>query len=95
MDFPGAGTKKHRPLSLPLPSLTQQIIAAVPVIEGAAGFVFTTTGRTPVSGFSRAKQQLNAAMKSAGHVVPEFRLHDLKTHGGNRDGRPRRCVAGD
>lgn len=76
--IPGARTKNHRPLSLPLPSLTQQIIAAVPATSSAAGFVFTTTGRTPVSGFSRAKRQLDAAMKDAGHVVPEFRLHDLR-----------------
>ena len=76
--IPSARTKNHRPLSLPLPALTQQIIAALPVIESAAAFVFTTNGRTPVSGFSRAKRKLDAAMKSAGHVVPEFRLHDLR-----------------
>ena len=76
--IPGVRTKNHRPLSLPLPPPTQQIIAAVPAIESAAGFVFTTAGRRPVSGFSRAKRQLDAAMKDAGHVVPEFRLHDLR-----------------
>ena len=77
--IPGARTKNHRPLSLPLPPPTQQIIAdAVPATESAVGFVFTTTGRTPVSGFSRAKRQLDAAMKDAGHVAPEFRLHDLR-----------------
>jgi integrase len=77
--IPGARTKNHRLLVLPLPLLTQQIIAAVPAIESEAGFVFTTTGRTPVSGFSRAKRQLDAAMaKSAGRALPEFRLHDLR-----------------
>ena len=50
----------------------------MPVIESKVGYVFTTAGRTPVSGFSRAKRQLDAAMKDAGHVVPEFRLHDLR-----------------
>jgi integrase len=77
--IPAARTKNHRPLSLPLPPSTQQIIAEAPAIESEAGFVFTTTGRTPVSGFSRAKQQLAAAMaESAGQAVPEFRLHDLR-----------------
>jgi integrase len=77
--IPGARTKNHRPLSLSLPLLTQQIITAVPAIESAPGFVFTTTGRTPVSGFSRAKRQLDATIaKIAGRAPPEFRLHDLR-----------------
>ena len=77
--IPGARTKNHRPLSLPLPTLTLQIIASVKSIEGSAGYVFTTTGRSPVSGFSRAKRQLDASMaKDTGNSVPEFRLHDLR-----------------
>jgi integrase len=77
--IPGARTKNHKPLSLPLPPLPQQIISRVPVIQSKAGFVFTTTGDTPVSGFSRAKKTLDAAMtKIAGGAVPEFRLHDLR-----------------
>ena len=77
--IPGARTKNHRPLSLALPPLVRQIISSVPVIQSSAGYVFTTNGRTPVSGFSRAKKLLDAAMaKSAGHAVPQFRLHDLR-----------------
>jgi integrase len=77
--IPAARTKNHHPLSLPLPPLTRQIIEGAPAIESAAGFVFTTSGRSAVSGFSRAKRQLDAAMaKSAGRAVPAFRLHDLR-----------------
>ena len=75
--IPANRTKNHRPLSLPLPPFTQQIITDVPVVEGT-DLVFTTNGRTPVSGFSRAKQQLDDAIKAAGHDVPPFRLHDLR-----------------
>lgn len=76
---PGSRTKNGRSLSLALPPLAQQIIASVPVIEGEAGFVFTTTGNTPVSGFSRAKKLLDAAIaKSAGHALANWRLHDLR-----------------
>jgi integrase len=82
---PGGRTKNHRELTLALPPLAREIIASVPVIEGTAGFVFTTTGRTPVSGFSIAKKALDAAMaKIAGHAVPKFRLHDFR----------RTCVTG-
>jgi integrase len=77
--IPGPRTKNHKPLSLPLPPLPQQIIAGVTAIESEASFVFTTNGRKPVSGFSKAKRQLDAAMaKSAGGAVPGFRLHDLR-----------------
>jgi integrase len=76
--IPGSRTKNHRPLSLALPPLAQQIIAGVPNIAGAA-YLFTTNGRTPVSGFSKAKRQLDAAItKTAGDAVPAYRLHDLR-----------------
>lgn len=58
------------------------------------GLVFTTTGRTPVSGFSKAKRSLDADLlailqerhvlrggtASASHV-PDWRLHDLRRTG--------------
>jgi integrase len=77
--IPGSRTKNGRSFSLTLPPLAKEIIARVPTIASEAGFVFTTNGRTAVSGFSRAKQQLDTAMaKSAGRAVAEFRLHDLR-----------------
>jgi integrase len=73
---PAERSKNHRSFSLPLPSLALEIINELPVIDG--GLVFTTNGRTPVSGFSVAKRHLDAAMASiAGHPV-RFRLHDLR-----------------
>jgi integrase len=42
-------------------------------------FVFTTTGITPVSGFSRAKERLDTEItKLLEHDVPQFSLHDLR-----------------
>jgi integrase len=50
------------------------------------GLLFTTTGTTPVSGFSRAKERIRAAMllakreelgKAAG-AIPDWTLHDLR-----------------
>lgn len=76
---PAGRTKNHRSLSLPLPPLALQIIAKVPAIAGAAGFVFTTDGKRPVTNFSEMKDALDTAMaKIAGHAVLEFRLHDLR-----------------
>jgi integrase len=53
------------------------ILRALPRIEG--GLVFSTNGRTPVSGFSRAKERLDAMMaKAAGREIGPWILHDLR-----------------
>ena len=81
---PGNRTKNGRPLSLTLPTLAREIIDDVPVIEGEAGYVFTTTGKTPVSGFSRAKALLDDAMLAELQKddpkakLSDWRLHDLR-----------------
>ena len=78
--IPGSRTKNHNALSLPLPKLALDVIASVPVIESKAGLVFTTNGKTPVSGFGKAKLQLDAAMvKVAAKAIDEpWRIHDLR-----------------
>jgi integrase len=89
--IPGERTKNHRTHLVPLPPLACEIIADIPRIESPAGFVFTTAGKRPVSGFSKAKPQLDREMlkqarseaKDAGRdptkiTVADFRLHDLR-----------------
>jgi integrase len=78
--IPGNRSKNHRALSLTLPQLARDIIAAVPVPpQGSSEFVFTANGRTPVSGFSKPKRHLDAEMtKIAGKPVAPFRVHDLR-----------------
>ena len=76
--IPGSRTKNHRPHALPVPTMARQIINSVPVIEGE-GYVFTTTGKTPVSGFSKSKQLLDEVMvEYAGGPVEPWRTHDLR-----------------
>jgi integrase len=70
--LPGTRTKNRRPHTVPLAPMAREIIANVPRIDGCA-FVFTTNGRTPVSGWSKTKKQLDAEMG----IVP-WRLHDLR-----------------
>lgn len=45
-----------------LANLTVEILESLPRIKGKKGFLFTTTGETPVSGLSRAKRALDAGM---------------------------------
>jgi integrase len=72
MRLPGSRTKNHRAHTVPLAPLAREIVARIPRIDGCA-FVFTTNGRTPISGWSKVKMQLDAEMK-----IPPWRLHDLR-----------------
>jgi integrase len=75
--IPGTRTKNGRSLTLTLPRAALQIIDSVPKISN--GFVFSSNGSTPVSGFSRAKGQLDKEMtRIAGKPVAPWRLHDLR-----------------
>jgi integrase len=85
-------TKAARTHLVPLTDLALELLAAQPRIGEAATLVFTTTGDTPVSGFSRGKAALDAEVamimredaKARGDdpdkvkPLPAWRLHDLR-----------------
>src|SRR5262249_29144512 len=78
---PGERAKNHRPNLLPLPALACEVIEGAPRVQSA--FVFSHTGKV-LTGFSRAKAQLDAAMLAVAReedpaaMVPPWRLHDLR-----------------
>ena len=57
--LPASRTKNKRPHEVPLSEAAVEIIKGLPRIEGKAGLVFSTTGMTAVSGFSRAKTAID------------------------------------
>ena len=68
--IPGERTKNARAHLVPLSPLVRELIAGV----GTDGdLVFTTNGTTPVSGWWKIKNRLDATMK-----IPPWRLHDLR-----------------
>ena len=73
---PAAGLKNRRPHVVPLAQMAQKLIDAA----GDQQIVFSTTGTTPPSGFSRAKARLDAAMLAAnrGKPIADWTLHDLR-----------------
>jgi integrase len=80
-NIPGSRTKNGRPHVVPLPPPVRQLIASVRAKP--SNFVFTTTGTTAVSGWSRMKGRLDAAMLAAAReegraVIPPWTLHDLR-----------------
>ncbi len=76
MDHPGRALKSARVHIVPLSKPAVQIIASLPRYIGGP-YVFTTTsGRRPVSGFSKMKIRLDGTAK-----ITDWRLHDLRRTG--------------
>jgi integrase len=89
--LPGSRMKNGKPHDVHLPEAACAVLQYVPRIEGC-DFVLSTTGKTPVSGFSKAKAALDAAIiktraeaaaKANGNAAPltEWRTHDLRRSG--------------
>jgi integrase len=78
--LPRERAKNDRAHAVHLSELAIEIIEALPKIGGAdPRFVFTSTGHTPVSGFSRSKEALDRWMgELAGAAIEPWILHDLR-----------------
>jgi integrase len=75
----GTRTKSGEPHSIPLAPQVVALIDGLPRVAGS-DFVFTTTGRTAVSGWSKAKELLDKAVTdlNRGRPLPAWRAHDLR-----------------
>jgi integrase len=87
-EVPPSRTKNHLPFMVPLSPFALKIINSVepPKIKNEAtsnSLIFTTNGKTPVSGFSKAKKALDAEMAKialeTGHpLIKPWKVHDLR-----------------
>jgi integrase len=79
---PPSRTKNKLAHTVPLPCMAQEIIADLARVAGEPGFLFSTNGRTPVSGFSKIKARLDGIMlklaRNEGADIPPWRIHDLR-----------------
>jgi integrase len=71
--LPGSRTKNKLPHVVPLSELAKGIIAAVK--SPSEELVFSTTGHSPISGWSKMKPRLDRLM---GEGTPPFTIHDLR-----------------
>jgi integrase len=83
--IPGERTKNGEPHSVPLSIEALSVIASLPPrIKSDKGYVFTTNGQTHVTGYSRAKRALDAAMldiareSKANVEIPRWTFHDFR-----------------
>lgn len=80
--IPGRRTKNGKDHVIPLGELAVRGLDSIAKGRNwpPEGLVFSTTGKTPISGFSRMKKTLDRriAQLAAPRAVPEWRLHDLR-----------------
>jgi integrase len=60
--IPRARAKNNVEHTVPLSGAVASLLDALPRISGSAGFVFTSSGKTSISGFSKAKLAIDAKM---------------------------------
>ena len=89
--IPAGRMKNGKAHDVHLPEPVRAVLRSMPRFAGS-DFVFTTTGRTPISGLSKAKDRLDATVKKAraeaaakagkqpADLIP-WRLHDLRRTG--------------
>ena len=72
LQLEGSRTKNNEPVSIPLSAPALSVIETLPRIA-KSNFVFTTTGKTPITGWSRAKYQIDRFVE-----LPPWHLHDIR-----------------
>jgi integrase len=79
--IPGSRMKNKKPHLVHLNEPARVVLRSLPAIEGQ-DLVFTTNGKTPISGFSKAKRMLDAKIAELrAEPMTPWRLHDFRRTG--------------
>jgi integrase len=77
--IPKVRTKNGREHIVPLSQPAIKILGELPIIGTKHGYVFTTNGTRPVSGFSKAKKSVDVLLGASNeYPIRPWRLHDLR-----------------
>ncbi|WP_084863712.1 tyrosine-type recombinase/integrase [Salibaculum halophilum] len=84
-NMPPERTKNGRAHAVPLSEAARRVLAGVERVESRAGYIYTTTGQSPVSGYHKgrnhiAERMAEIASKETGEPVeiPHWTFHDLR-----------------
>ena len=77
--LPRSRAKNDKEHQVPLAPEVREILAALPRIDGS-DYVLTTSGKAPISGYSKTKIALDLAIAelNGGVPIPAWRIHDLR-----------------
>ena len=78
LEIPAAHYKSGRPHVVPLSRQAQAIVRSIPEAEYGPYLVTSSSGYSPVSGFSKAKTQLDEKVAARQVAVSPFVVHDLR-----------------
>jgi len=79
LHLPSERVKNKRGHDVPLSKAAQAILAGVQRVKSEKGYIFSTTGKTPVSGFDDPTNRVRAHMnKAAGRELEHWTLHRLR-----------------
>lgn len=78
--LPGERTKNSKSHIVHLGAAAVDVIQSIPRVDNEAGYVFCTNGRSPISGYSKAKNRIAARMveMSGSREIPNWTPHDLR-----------------
>jgi integrase len=89
--IPKERVKNNRAQEVPLSALAMDVLATIPALDSNRNLLFSTTGKTAVTGYSNAKERLDAFMLQQAREeasargndpaeahLPNWRLHDLR-----------------
>jgi len=73
--LPKEDTKAKRQHEVPLSPMAIELLEAAP---HGGEYIFSTTGKTPISGFSKAKKRCDDIIAEKQIPIPAWRLHDIR-----------------
>jgi len=78
--IPGYRTKNRNAQHVPLSTTAVAVLDSMTSGDNwpRSGYIFSTTGKTPVSGFSKAKRRLDELMKEELASFEPWRAHDIR-----------------
>ena len=78
LEIPAEHYKSDRPHVVPLSRQVREIVRAIPRLSDGPYLLSTDGGRSPISGFSKAKNKLDETIEASSGAVAPFVVHDLR-----------------
>lgn len=77
--LPGERVKNGRAHTVPLSKAVRGVLSGIERIQSDTGLIFTTTGATPLSGYTKGRDAIaNRMAEITGHNIEHWTFHDLR-----------------